>query len=162
MSKRSNLTVTLIGVGIILAALAVILTSLFMPRRMARKEYNSRLRSLREAQTVDYVSIVDPTDQTDMFGRQDAEARVTDAKTAKEYAARLADVLTGARYGGEEDATSGNWDIRVRFDIDGDPVDFYLREADVYISRGSARFVYIPQDAAAYTALRGELTALLP
>ena len=162
MSKKSNFIVPLIGTGIILAALAVILTSLFMPRRMARKEYNARLRTLREAQTVGYVSVVDPTDQNDVFGRQDAEARVTDGETAQKYAARLVEILTGARYGGEEDALSGNWDIRVRFDIDGETVDFYLRETDVYISRGSARFVYIPQDTAAYTALRDELTALLP
>lgn len=162
MSKKSNLIVTLIGAGIIFAALSIILTAMFMPRWTARREYNARLEALRAAQTVGYVSIVDPTDQTDIFGRQDAEARVTDAETAAMYAARLAEVLTGARFGGEEDAASGNWDIRVRFDIDGEPVDFYLRETDVYISRGSARFAYIPQDAAAYTALREELTALLP
>lgn len=162
MSKKTNLIIPLVGAGIILAALAIIVTSMLIPQWMARREYNARLEALHEAETVGYVSVVDPTDQPDVFGRQDAEARVTDAETARAYAARLAEVLTGARFGGEEDAESGNWDIRVRFDIDGDPIDFYLRESDVYISRGNVRFAYIPQDAAAYAALYAELTALLP
>ncbi|MBQ7322919.1 MAG: hypothetical protein IJW99_12530 [Clostridia bacterium] len=164
MSKKSNRAVTLIGVGIIAAAVAVIVSSMLAPRAMAKKSYRSAVALLSEsgAGNVEYVSLLDPLGNGGPLSPADPEVRWTEAAEIAALCERFAALAQGARYGGDEDAVGGTWDPRLRFAASEGNIDFYLREQDICITRGNVRWVFSPRDAAAYTAWREELLALLP
>ena len=153
MSKKSNRTVTVICVGIVVLALAVVLLSVLSPVLAARKALRVCKRELREAQDISYVSVLDPLDRSGNFLPADEEARLTDPQVIGELRDRLLGYMDGAKYGGVEEAIGGNWDIRVRFASD-ELIDIYLSEEYFYLSQGGRRFVFIPADADEYTAWR--------
>lgn len=162
MSQKSNLKVTLIGIAILLVSVAIVLLLVMMPRIAANREQNARIRAMEQAWSFGYLSVVDPIDRPETFGAQDAEARLTDADAVRAFTDRILVLLRDMRYGGTEQAVAGNWDVRVRYLVDGEIMDIYLREQDLYFARGSTRMIFTPRDMAAYTALRQELIALLP
>lgn len=162
MSKRPGWIVPLVGVGVVLLAVFIVLSSVLAPIVTAKRTYRDRCRALEEATSFAYLAIVDPLDHSGPLLPTDSETRLTDADEILSLRDRLLPILKGARYAGHEDATGGNWDIRIRFAASGETVDFYLREDAVYLTRGNVRWLFVPENMAAYTALRDELCADLP
>lgn len=160
MPKRSNAVVTLVGVGIIAVALVIVLTATLVPWLTAKQKLNKQLGALEKV-SVTYLSVIDPLDRSQGLLPTDSEVRLTDVQTVEDYRARLIEALRGAGYTGKENAESGNWDLRIRFGTDGGTVDLYLRESEVYLAQNGTRWVFRVKNTEVYTALRGELIALL-
>lgn len=161
MSKRSSLAVTLIGVGIILAALCLVLSALMAPRTAAKKALGVCRRTLAETSEFSYLTVFSPLDHSGPLLPTDAEVRLTDSGEIDAVRDRLLSFLEEARYGGVEEATGGNWDIRVRFAAGETVQDIYLSEDTLYLSRGERRYVFLPRDAEEYAAWRTEFLTLL-
>ena len=153
MSKTSNRTVTVVGVGIVLLALSVVLLSVLSPVLSARKALRTYSRALREAEAFSYVSVIDPREHSDIYWATDAEARLTDKGEIDALRDLLLTYMDGAKYSGVKESVSGNWDIRVRF-AGEELIDIYLREDCFYFSQNGRKFLFEPTDAAAYTAWR--------
>ena len=153
MSKKSNRTVTVVGVGIVVLALAVVLSAVFAPHMVGKKALRQVRRALEAGESFSYVSVLDPLDRSGKFLPADEEARLTDAEVIDALRVKLLGYMDGAKYGGAEDATSGNWDIRVRF-AGEELIDVYLAEEHFYISQNGRRFVFVPENAEEYTGWR--------
>jgi hypothetical protein len=154
MSKNKNIAVPLIGGGIILAALAVILFSLFAPRMAAKRALREARELLAETAQFSYVTVFNPLDHSSPLLPTDREVRLVETEEIEEMRASLLGYAEGARYRGVEAAESGNWDIRVRFVTDEGKLDLYLHADYVYLSEGMHRYMFEPQDAADYAAWR--------
>ena len=153
MSKKSNRTVTVVGVGIVVLALAVVLLSVLSPVLASKRALRVCRRELREAENISYVSVINPREHEDIYWATDAEARLTDPQTIDALREKLLGYLDGAKYGGVEDASSGNWDIRVRF-AGEKLIDVYLTEECFYLSQNGRRFIFVPENAEEYTMWR--------
>ena len=153
MSKKSNRTVTLVGVGIVVLALGIVLAAVFAPHMAGKKALRQTRRALAQSEEFSYVSILDPLDQSGVFLPTDAEARLTDAEEIAALRDRILTYMDGAKYGGVEEAVGGNWDIRVRF-AGEELIDVYMHQDYFYLSQNGRRFVFIPEDAEEYTAWR--------
>ena len=156
MSKKSNLIVTLIGVGIVLIALAFVLSAIFAPRTRAIKTLRAYRGTLAETSTFSYITVFDPLDHSGPLLPIDAEVRLTDSADIEALRDRLLNVTDGARYESVEEALSGNWDVRVRFVADGTVLDIYLGEERFYFSDNGRQYVFLPDDAEGYIAWRTE------
>lgn len=161
MSKNKNIAVPLIGGGIILAALAVILSSLFAPRMAAKRALREARELLAETAQFSYVTVFNPLDHSSPLLPTDQEVRLVETEEIETMRASLLGYVEDARYRGVEAAESGNWDIRVRFVTDEGKLDLYLHADYVYLSEGMRRYVFEPQDAADYAAWRTALLATL-
>lgn len=161
MSKNKNIAVPLIGGGIILAALAVILSSLFAPRMAAKRALREARELLAETAQFSYVTVFNPLDHSSPLLPTDREVRLVETEEIEEMRASLLGYAEGARYRGVEAAKSGNWDIRVRFVTADGKLDLYLHADYFYLSEGMHRYMFEPQDAADYAAWRTALLATL-
>ncbi len=161
MSKRSHLTVTLIGIGVVLCAALLILWTVLSPLLTAKKALSEQLNTLRRAEEFDYLAVMDPRDVPGTLLPTDREVHLTDGTRIGALRERLCDALEGARYAGQESGESGNWEPRVRFSVRGETVDFYLREDALYLVRGNVRFVFTPAEAAVWAAVYEEMMGLL-
>lgn len=161
MSKNKNIAVPLIGGGIILAALAVILSSLFAPRMAAKRALREARELLAETAQFSYVTVFNPLDHSSPLLPTDREVRLVEPEEIEAMRASLLGYVEDARYRGVEAAKSGNWDIRVRFVTADGKLDLYLHADYVYLSEGMHRYVFEPQDAADYAAWRTALLATL-
>ena len=156
MSKRSNHTVTIVGVGIVLLALGFVLSAVFAPRVTAGKALKSYCKTLSRNEAFTYVSILDPLNHAGPLLPTDTEVRLTDTAEIDAVRDRILTFADGAKYRGVEEAISGNWDIRVRFADGSETADLYLSEGSFYLSGEGRRFVFVPRDTDAYTAWRAE------
>lgn len=154
MSKKSNLTVTLIGVGVIAVALTVVLSALFAPRTAANKAFRTYRNALSEQPSFSYVSVYSPLDHSGPLLPTESEVRLTEPEEIEELRTTLLRFTEGARYGGIEEAVSGNWDVRVRFASEGGVLDLYIGEDRVYLSRDGRQYIFLPREAEEYTAWR--------
>ena len=154
MSKKTNRTVPIVGIGIVLIALAIVLSAVLAPRMSAGKALNNYRKTLSRNEAFTYVSILDPLDHAGPLLPQDTEARLTDTAEIEAVRDRLLTFVDGAKYRGVKEAISGNWDIRVRFADGAETVDIYLCEDSFYFAREGKQFVFAPQDAAEYTVWR--------
>ena len=154
MSKNKNYVVTLVGVGIILAALAVILSSLFAPRTAARKALREARELLAETEQFTYVTVFNPLDHSSPLLPTDKEVLLSEAAEIEALRESLLRYADGARCRGVEEAIDGNWDIRVRFATAEGHLDLYLHADYFYLSEGVRRYVFEPTDAAEYAAWR--------
>ena len=152
MSKKSNRTVTVVGIGIVVMALAVVLSAVFAPHMAGKKALRQVRRTLESEESFSHVSVLDPRHKSD-FLPTDAEARLTDPQVIDALRVKLLGYMDGAKYGGVEDATGGNWDIRVRF-AGETLIDVYLTEESFYLSQNGRRFVFVPENAEEYTGWR--------
>ena len=160
MSKKTNRTVTVISIGIIILALTVVLSAVFAPALAGKKELRQVRRVLAEGETYSYVSVLEPLDRSGNFLPADEEVRLTDSAQIADLRDRLLTYMDRAKYSGAEEALGGNWDIRVRF-AGGELTDIYLHEDYFYLSQNGRKFIFKPADASAYTAWRAEwLTSL--
>ena len=160
MSKKNNHAVTIIGIGIIILALAAVLSAVFAPALAGKKALRQVRRVLSEGETYSYVSVLDPLDRSGNFLPVDEEARLTDSAQIADLRDRLLTHMDGAKYNGTEEALGGNWDIRVRF-AGEELTDIYLHEDYFYLSQNGRKFIFTPADASAYTAWRAEWLASL-
>ena len=156
MSKKSSIAVTLVGVGIILIALAVVLSAVFAPRRAAVKAFRNYRAVLAEAETFSYLSVYDPLDHSEPLLPTEKEVRLTGMHEISAVRDRLLVLTDGARLDGVSEALSGNWDVRVRFAAEHETLDIYLGEEQFYFSENGRQYVFRPADAAAYAAWRAE------
>ena len=67
MSKKSNRTVTVVGVGIVVLALAVVLLSVLSPVLASKRALRVCRRELREAENISYVSVINPREHEDIY-----------------------------------------------------------------------------------------------
>ena len=153
MSKKTNRTVTLFGIGIVVLALAVVLSSLFAPRMEAKSALRGCRKMLADTEKFSYVSVYNPLDRSGPLLPTEAEVRLTEADVIDALRERLLGYMDGAKYGGVEEAESGNWDIRVRF-AGEELIDVYLTEAHFYLSQNGRKFIFIPENADEYTLWR--------
>ena len=154
MSKRSHLTTTWIGVGIVLLALSIVLLALFSPHLTAKRALRQTERCLTAMSEFDHLTVFNPLDRSGPLLPTDAEVRLHDVQEIGEIRDRLLTFVKGAKYGGISKAESGNWDPRVRFVADGETMDLYLGTESFYLSRNGQQYVFFPRDAADYTAWR--------
>ena len=154
MSKNKNIAVPLIGGGIILAALAVVLSSLFAPRMAAKGALREARELLSETEQFTYVTVFNPLDHSSPLLPTDKEVRLSEAEEIEALRESLLRYAEGARCRGVEEAIDGNWDIRVRFATEEGHLDLYLHADYFYFSEGVRRYVFEPTDAADYAAWR--------
>lgn len=156
MSKRSNHTVTVVGVGVVLLALGIVLSAVFAPRMEAKRALRGCRGALADTETFSYVSVYNPLDRSGPLLPTDTEVRMTDTAEIDAVRDRILTFADGAKYRGVEEAISGNWDIRVRFADGSETADLYLGEDSFYLSRDERRFVFAPRDVEAYITWRTE------
>ena len=161
MSKKSNRTVTVVGIGIVVMALAIVLSSLFAPRMAAKRALREARELLAETAQFSYVTVFNPLDHSSPLLPTDQEVRLVETEEIEAMRASLLGYVEDARYRGVEAAESGNWDIRVRFVTDDGKLDLYLHADYFYLSEGMHRYMFEPQDAADYAAWRTALLATL-
>jgi hypothetical protein len=152
MSKKSNRTVTVVGIGIVVLALAFVLAAVFAPHIAGKKALRQVRRALEQGENFQSVTILNPRAESE-FLPTEAEARLTDPQVIDALRAELLGYMDGAKYGGVEDASNGNWDIRVRFAGEA-LIDVYLTEEYFYLSQNGRRFIFTPTDADGYTLWR--------
>ena len=154
MSKKSNRTVTVVGIGIVVMALAIVLSSLFAPRMAAKGALREARELLSETEQFTYVTVFNPVDHSSPLLPTDKEVLLSEAAEIEALRESLLRYAEGARCLGVKEAIDGNWDIRVRFVTEEGHLDLYLHADYFYLSEGVRRYVFEPTDAAGYAAWR--------
>lgn len=133
--------IPLIGVAIILLAVIIIVSAELAPLLAAKRQYRGRLATIAEATEIDYISVSRPRQKTDDPLSTGTETRFT-GDEALTLAHKLLPLLSALSYSAREDAIAGDWDMRLRFHIGDEYLDFFVRADAAYISNGSTRYLF--------------------
>ena len=148
MPRKNTLKGTLIGILVIVLSLCVILLAELIPLWSAKRSFQKDIRYLQKATDIAYISVSDPLAQTGDILLSGTEYRIEQSEKASAAARALADCLSGFTLKKREDASAGDWDLRVRIcplQTENDqktPIDFFFRTDGVYISNGKVRFIF--------------------
>lgn len=148
MSRKNTLKITLIGIFVIFLALCIILLAELIPLWSVKRSFQKDIRYLQTATDIAYISVSDPLAQTGDILLSGTEYRIEQGEKASAAARALADYLSGFTLKKREDASTGDWDVRVRIcplQTENDQktyIDFFFRTDGVYISNGKVRFIF--------------------
>ena len=141
---------TLIGIGIILLAVAIILLVIFVPRFARKGEMRDRL-SLLFAPDPQALVLSDPLyDTADPLN--DGREVILQPQEREAFLASLTAVLEGGyRYKESAKMPGGAWDLSVVLrSAEGESVQIFFGKECFYYTQSSAAHYFEPRDAAAY------------
>lgn len=150
-SKKKNvLTVTVVGVTVILLALAFIFFLEIMPGISAKSKLGKKLDTLNES-NIAAATVFSPRAQSGIFAETAVEKTLYDTTELRALFLSATEKVSFAERGKE--LSPNDFDYRIRFYADREMVEFFVKDSSVYYVEGDIRYYFMPKNANGFDAL---------
>ncbi len=160
--KKQSPAILIAGVSILLAAAAIILLAVFIPRARENRIFHARYQMLQSG-TYTHFLLSDPLYKTEgAIASRGVEIALSDAQVTQVREHLAAVRAGGIRNGENVTGTDGAWDVRLQVRLEGGTrAELYFTEGEMYFYAGGMAYTFTARDSGAYEALYHTLQNLL-